>query len=426
MSKRKHLIIGCGGAALSALKKIRKSGSDDEVKLVTMEDYLPYSPMSLPYLISGTKKEEEIYITENDFFDKMDAAFVRGKQVDRIEPDQNKVFYADGESESFDTLLIATGSDPKLQSVLVSANIPGFHIMDDYVGLKDIKDNSRVTILGVGFVGTELAVSLSEKGHAVHLIAPRDRILRPYFDAELDDIIIDLFSEKGIPIDLNWGEVAAIYRPNHSIEVTFESGKKTTTDVLIPATGVTPRISFLKESGLRINEGLVVDETMKTSKDNIFAAGDVAEAPGFYNGNKGLSLTWPSAVEQGRIAGSNMAGVEAAYAGWLSLNAFNFFGHFALSIGEFTASEKDDVLIDKDEENRRFGKIVCRDNKLIGANFFNVDVDGGALQHLIRNRVDVGAHQQQLLSNPKEMGRWLMHESEKKGTLSLEHQEIKK
>jgi phenylglyoxylate dehydrogenase epsilon subunit len=242
----------------------------------------------------------------------------------------------------------------------------------------------------------------------------------------LDDIIIDLFSEKGIPIDLNWGEVAAIDRPNHSIEVTFESGKKTTTDVLIPATGVTPRISFLKGSGLRINEGLVVDETMKTSKDNIFAAGDVAEAPGFYNGNKGLSLTWPSAVEQGRIAGSNMAGVEAAYAGWLSMNAFNFFGHFALSIGEFTASEKDDVLIDKDKENRRFGKIVCRDNKLIGANFFNVDVDGGALQYLIRYRVDVGVHQQQLLSNPKEMGRWLMHESEKKSTLSVEHQEIKK
>ena len=260
----------------------------------------------------------------------------------------------------------------------------------------------------------------------VHLIAPRDRILRPYFDAELDDIIIDLFSEKGIPIELNWGEVAAIERHDQSIEVTFESGQKITTDVLIPATGVTPRISFLKESGLRINEGLVVDRTMKTSKDNIFAAGDVAEAHGFYNGNKGLSLTWPSAVEQGRIAGSNMAGIEAAYDGWLSMNAFNFFGHFALSIGEFAASEKDGALIDKDAESKRFGKIVCQDNKLIGANFFNVDVDGGALQYLIRNRVDVGAHRQQLLSNPKEIGRWLMHESEKKNTLSLEHQEIKK
>jgi phenylglyoxylate dehydrogenase epsilon subunit len=426
MPKRKHLIIGCGGAALSALKQIRKSGSDDEVKLVTMEDYLPYAPMSLPYLISGTKKEEEIFITEKGFFDKMNATFARGKRVDRIEPDRNTVFYADGESETYDTLLITTGSKPRLQSELTAAKIPGFHIMDDYVGLKEIKDNSRVTILGVGFVGTELAVSLVEKGHMVHLIAPRDRILRPYFDAELDDIIIDLFSEKGIPIELNWGEVAAIERHDPSIEVTFESGQKITTDVLIPATGVTPRISFLKESGLRINEGLVVDRTMKTSRDNIFAAGDVAEAPGFYNGNKGLSLTWPSAVEQGRIAGSNMVGVVAAYDGWLPMNAFNFFGHFALSIGEYIASEKDEALIDKDKENRRFGKIVCHANKLIGANFFNVDVDGGALQYLIRNRIDVGAHRQQLLSNPKEIGRWLMHESEKKNTLSLEHQEIKK
>ncbi len=425
MPKRKHLIVGSGGAALGALKQIRKSGCDDEVKLVTMEDYLPYSPMSLPYLISGTKKEEDIFITENGFFDKMNASFARGKRVDRIEPDYNKVFYADGKSETYDTLLIATGSKPKLQSVLTAAKIPGFHIMDDYVGLKKIKDNSRITILGVGFVGTELAVSLVEKGHMVHLIAPRARILRPYFDAELDDFIIDLFSEKGIPIELNWGEVAAIERHDQSIDITFENGKKVTTDVLIPATGVIPRISFLKESGLRINEGLVVDRTMKTSKDNIFAAGDVAEAPGFYNGNKGLSFSWPSAVEQGRIAGSNMAGVEAIYDGWLPINAFNFFGRFALSIGEFAASEKDGALIDKDTENKRFGKIVCQDNKLIGANFFNVDVDGGALQHLIRNRVDMGAHRQQLLSNPKEIGRWLVHESEKRDTLSLEHQEIK-
>jgi len=322
--------------------------------------------------------------------------------------------------------LIATGSDPKLQPVLVSANIPGFHIMDDYAGLKNIEDNSRVTILGVGFVGTELAVSLTEKGHGVHLIAPRERILRPYFDADLDDIVIDLFSEKGIPIELSWGEVTALERPNHSIAVTFDSGKKITTDVLVPAAGVTPRISFLKDSGLRINEGLVVDRTMKTSKDNIFAAGDVAEAPGFFDGNNGQSLTWPSAVEQGRIAGSNMAGVEAVYDGWLSMNAFNFFGHFALSIGEFGASENDDVFIDKDKGKKHFRKIVCRDNRLIGANFFNVDVDGGALQYLIRNRVNIGTHQKELLNKPKEIGRWLMHESEKKNALSLEHQETRK
>jgi phenylglyoxylate dehydrogenase epsilon subunit len=408
MSKRKHLIIGCGAAALGALRQIRKLGSDDEVKLVTMEDYLPYSPMSLPYLVSGKRKEEEIYIVDNDFFDEMDAAFIRGKRVDRIEPYHNSVIYDDGRSESYDTLMIATGSEPKLQPELIAAKIPG-----------------RITILGAGFVGTELAVSLAERGHAVHLIAPRERILRPYFDADLDEFIIDLFIEKGIRIDLNWGEVTEVGRHNPSIDVAFARGKKTATDMLVPATGVMPRISFLKGSRLRINEGIAVDRRMKTNIDNIFAAGDVAETANFCTGQSGLSLTWPSAVEQGKIAGSNMVDVEAAYDGWLSLNAFNFFGHFALSIGEFAASAGDAALVQKDVTNRRFGKIVCRDNRLIGANFFNIDVDGGVLQYLIRNRVDVGDHKELLLGKPKETGRWLMHTAERKSTLALEKQEIK-
>ncbi len=408
MRKRKHLIIGCGGAALSALKQIRKSGSDDEVQLVTMENYSPYSPMSLPFLVSGKRKEEEIYIVDNGFFDEMNAAFVKGKRVDRIEPERNKVYFDDGQEESYDTLLIAAGSEPKLQPELVEANIPGFHIMDDYIGLKDLEDEGKVAILGAGFIGVELAVSLVEKGRPVHLIAPRERILRPYFDADLDEIIIDLFSEKGVRIDLNWGEAVEVVRRGRAIDITFSSGKKTTTDMLIPAAGVTPRISFLKGSGLEINEGVVVDGMMRTNMNNIFAAGDVAETAGFFPGQSGLSLTWPGAVEQGRIAGSNMAGVEAEYDGWLSMNAFNFFGHYALSIGEFIASEGDDALVHKDAGNRRFGKIVCRDNRLIGANFCNVDVDGGALQHLIRNRIDVGAHQELLLENPKETARWLV------------------
>ncbi len=110
----------------------------------------------------------------------------------------------------------------------------------------------------------------------------------------------------------------------------------------------------------------------------------------------------------------------------MSVNGFKYFGHFALSIGEFSASAEDAALVQKDENNRRFGKIVCRDNRLIGANFFNIDVDGGALQYLIRNRIDVGDHKELLLGKPKEAGRWLMQAAEKKSTLALENQEIKK
>ena len=420
LQKRKHFVFGSGAAGLSALKQIRKLGSHDEVKLVTMEDCSPYSPMSLPYLISGRRKESEIYIADSDYFHRMKATLVRGRRIEAIDPNHDRVIYENGESESYDTLLIATGSEPSIQPILREADIPGFHIMNDYMRLKDLKDKSKITILGAGFVGMELAVALCEKGHKVSVIAPRERILRLYFDPELDDLIISLFRDQGIQINLRWGEVTEVKKGDTTFEAVFAEGHKIETGLLIAATGVTPRVSFLKGSGINVNKGIVVNGQMRTNISNIFAAGDVAEAPSFFTGKNGLSLIWPSAIEQGKIAGSNMIEEEAVYDGWLSMNTFNFFGHVALSIGEFMASEGDDVFEEKDAGKRKYIKMVYRDNRLVGANFFNIDVDGGAVRYLIKNRVDVGPHKKLLLKKPKEASLWLMGQAETRSTLSLE------
>jgi phenylglyoxylate dehydrogenase epsilon subunit len=177
---------------------------------------------------------------------------------------------------------------------------------------------------------------------------------------------------------------------------------------------------MLDGSRIEANRGILVDNRMSTNLDGIYAAGDVAEAPNFFTGKNGLSPILPSAVEQGKIAGSNMAGEKALYDGWLSMNLYNFFGHLAISIGEFMANSTDEVLTERDDDKREYRKIICRDNRLVGANFFNIDLDGGVLQYLIKNRIHIGPSKRQLLEQPKEVSLWLMHEAEKKGTLSLE------
>jgi NAD(P)H-nitrite reductase large subunit len=116
-----------------------------------------------------------------------------------------------------------------------------------------------------------------------------------------------------------------------------------------------------------------------------------------------------------------MIGEEAFYDGWLSMNVYNFFGHLAVSVGQFEPSDGDKVLSEKEAEKRQYKKILYRDNRLTGANFFNIDVDGGVIQYLIRNRIDIGPHKELLLEKPKEVSLWLMMEAEKKSTLSLEH-----
>jgi phenylglyoxylate dehydrogenase epsilon subunit len=386
-----------------------------------MEGYLPYSPMSLPYLISGRRKESEIYTADENFFDRMDATLIRGKQAMRIYPPENRVIFDDNSSETYDTLLIATGSDPLLQPVLIEADIPGFHVMDDYFYLKEkTKNMGKVIILGAGFVGTELAVSLAEKGHEVTIVAPRERILRLYFDAQLDDLIIDLFAEHGIRVERNWGEVNRVNKVNGSFELDFSSGKKGKADMVIAATGVIPRISLIEGSGIRVRRGVVVDRNMKSNIPNIFAAGDVAEAPHLLTGENGLSLIWPSAVEQGKVAGSNMAGEERQYEGWLSMNIFNFLGHVAQSIGEAAPLKEDETFVDRDEDARSFKKLIIRKGKLVGAQFFNVEVDGGVIRYLVKRGVNVGPHKELLLDKPKEVGLWLMNRSEGEDASSLE------
>ncbi len=111
MPKRKHLILGAGSAGLSAAEEIRRINTEDEIKIVSAEDYPPYSPTVLPYLLSGRTDEAHLSMRKDDYFDTIGATFARGKEVVRLLPKSQEVVYKDGEQEKYDTLLIASGAD---------------------------------------------------------------------------------------------------------------------------------------------------------------------------------------------------------------------------------------------------------------------------------------------------------------------------
>jgi phenylglyoxylate dehydrogenase epsilon subunit len=416
-------MIGCGSAALSALKRMRKLGSEDEVKLVTMENHAPYSPMSLPYLLSGKKRESDIYLTESHFFDSMKATLITGRRVTGIHPGDKSVAYDNGGKESYDTLLIATGSQPVKPRIkgLEGKHFLGFHTLDDYHEIREhLREASEVVVLGAGLVGMEVAAALSERGYKVRVLEKEKRVLPLSFDEPVGAYISQIYAEHSVDVFLD-KEVTEIRTTTNKREIVCADGDVFQADLMVCCVGVSSRVSMLDGSGIEADRGVLVDNRMRTNMDGIYAAGDVAEAPDFFTGKNGLSPILPSAVEQGKIAGSNMIGEKAFYDGWLSMNLYNFFGHLAVSIGEFTSSNGDEVLTERDDDKREYGKIVCRENRLVGANFFNVDLDGGVLQYLIKNRIDISASKSRLLEQPKEVGLWLMHEAEKRGTLSLEH-----
>jgi phenylglyoxylate dehydrogenase epsilon subunit len=419
LKKRKQIIIGSGTAALSALRQIRKAGCDDEVALLTMENYAPYSPMSLPYIVSErVTGPSSIQMVSDNFFDVMGATFLKEAKVTGIIPPERKVVLDGGKSMVYDRLLIATGSDPIIPEIAGKVGGMGFHVMDDCLALiEKLKGTKKVAILGAGLVAMEMAAALREKNHEVIVIAPRERILRNYFDIDASGRIISLFEDQGVTVHLNWGELTQAERAGNSLGMRFGSGETVGTDILLACIGVKARTSFLTGSGISIGQGIKVDRQMKTNVPDIFAAGDVAEAADFFSGRQGVNPILPSAVGQGKTAGNSMADQESVYEGWLSMNTFNFFGHLATSVGKTVPDAGDDVLVKK---NGGYGKVICREGKLLGAAFLDTDIDAGVIQYLIRRQIDMGKYKDALLETPREVAFWLMHEAEKADTITKE------
>jgi phenylglyoxylate dehydrogenase epsilon subunit len=425
LEKKRILIVGCGTAALSALKQIRKVNSQAEVKLVSMESHLPYSPTSLPYVISGRMKESEIAMAAEDFFEQMDAVWLRGKKVERVDAAEGTVILDSGEKESFDALLIATGSEPVMPQIpgLSDGQALVLRTLDQARDLAARMEVSKTAIvLGAGLIGMHVAQCLAEKGVQVKVVEMLPRILPAYFDEDASGMIQGVLERHGITF-VTGRKADRVTWKKTGVEVTLKSGEALEADLLLVATGVTPRTAFLEGSGIEINGGInggiLVDNRMRTSVTNIFAAGDVAAAQSFLAGEHGINAILPNAAEQGKVAGSNMAGQAMEYEGWLPMNAFKFFGHLAVSVGKASPSAGDEVLAGSHEENG-YRRLICSNGLLLGATFIDTDVNAGVFQYLIRKRVNVGPHKEILLRAPREASVWLMQDAERKATVSLE------
>jgi len=424
LEKKKHVIVGCGTAALSALKRMRQNNAADDIEVVSMEPHLPYSPTSLPYLISGKIQESEISMVTESFFDRMRAVWARGrgKRVERLDTGKSQVIYESGEREAYDSLLIATGSEPVVPSIpgLKQEEALQLRTLDHARALIDkIKGTRTAIILGAGLIGMHVAQCLAEKGMKVKVVEMQPRILPSYFDADASPMIQRVLEQHGITFFVN-KQVAEVYSKKGFVGVALKGGDALEADLLLVATGVRPRTSLVNGSGIEVDNGILVDRQMRTNVSNVFAAGDVAAAKSFFTGKHGLNPILPSAAEQGNVAGSNMVGEVKEYEGWLPMNTFNFFGHRAVSVGETTPVEGDEVLAEANGKKETYRKLIYRQGKLVGATFLSTDVDAGVFQYLVRKRVEISQYKNSLLALPRETSLWLMREAERKETVSIE------
>lgn len=415
MQRTHYLIVGASHAALSALHAIRLHDSEQEITLLTRDDSLPYSPTVLPYVVSGRSAPERVFLRDEGYFAQHKVNYLRGAKVQKVDAGASAVELADGNKIEFDKLLLATGAAPMLPPIPGLAGLK-HHVLRtlaDAIALREALPRiKRALVLGGGLIGMHAAENLAKGGVAVSVVEMQPHVLAGYFDPEASSMIEKAFAAKGVRLFLD-ASVASFAAQGEGCRAKLADGTELDADLLLVATGVAPVTDFLAGSGVETERGVLVDEHMRTNIANIWAAGDVAQARGFFTPERIINGILPDAVDQGRIAGMAMAedpGTKS-YAGGVPLNTYSFFGQQAVSVGVHeTALEPSGVEVKKqvDAEENRYLKIVLKDGKLAGIFGVNSAFDPGIMWELILRAIDLGEEKLAFLRSPQQTARALM------------------
>lgn len=385
----KHLIIGCGPAALSAAATLRKADPAGKVTILSRERVKPYARMALPYLLAGKVEEKDFFLTEPE-----GTELLLGEEAERVDPQGREVATASGKRFAYDRLLIATGATPE-RPTIDGVDLPFVFTVRDLADVKGIRERlpgqaGRAVIAGAGPVGMELGDALHGLGMAITFVVASNRVFSTILDTPAAEFVGRKLEEKGIEI-LTTEDIVRIGRNG---EVLLKSGGTRQCDIVILGKGVAPCIPFLAGSGIAVGRGVRVDDRQETSCPGIYAAGDVVETKDIVYGDRRVNALWPVAVEQGRVAGLNMAGVPTVYPGGLSRNILRVFGLSILTAGR-GRDEGPDVRRSKTGEN--YHKIVLDRGALVGMIFVGEARGEGLYTALMKSGTDVSPYADLLL-----------------------------
>lgn len=412
MEQTKYLIVGSSHAALEAVNAIRMHDAEGSLTMATRDAHLPYSPTVLPYVVSGRSTADRIGLRDAAFFAARQVSYHAGKALTRLCADRNLAEFADGSRIAYEKILLATGASP------VVPPIPGieavsYHVLrtlDDALALRvAIQSSRQAVVLGAGLVGMHAAENLVKAGASVTIVEMSDQLTSGYFDRTAAALIEKAFTDNGARI-MTGSRVVRLDPTATGTLLTLAGGATLEADLLLVATGVRPEMDYLDGSGVASERGILVDDGMQTSVANVYAAGDCAQAKGFFTDTRIMNAILPDATEQGRIAGMAMAGDPGRkqYPGGVPLNTYHFFGRHAISVGSSAEPEGAEVLIRFDEASGRYLKVILKDSRLLGIYGVNEFFDGGVMRQLILRRVDLAPHKERFFADPLTVGRELM------------------
>lgn len=401
----RYMLIGAGPAGVVAAETLRKADPAGEIVLLGDEPEPPYSRMALPYFLVGTIDEAGTYLRKSEsHYDELGIAF-RHARAETVHPADHAVTLAGGERVAYDRLMIATGShtvQPKIPGIELPGVHPCWTLADSREIARLATPDSRVVLMGAGFIGCIVLESLLKRGVKPTVVEMADRMVPRMMNATAGGLIKKWCATKGIEV-LTSTQVTAIEETGtvpDRLRVVLDKGAPLKATLVVVATGVRPTIGFLKGSGIETDFGIRVDSHLKSSVDDVYAAGDVAQGPDFMGGWS-VHAIQPTAVEHGRIAALNMAGGHATYHGSLAMNVLDTAGLVSSSFGQWQGVDGGDSVERVDEARFRYIRLEFDGDVLVGAICLGRTDQIGVLRGLIQSRVKLGEWKARLLEDPQ-------------------------
>ena len=365
------VVIGAGQAAGQAAASLRQEGFEGEITIIGDEAQAPYQrpPLSKAYL-SGEVGLDRVLVRPENFYADKGINLQTGVRVESINRAEKTIATSTGSTLSYDKLLIATGSRPRILNI-EGSDLEGLHYLrtvDDVDGIRTAMEAAKnVCIVGGGYIGLEVAAVAKKAGHNVTVLEMEDRILQRVTTAEMSEFYHALHTGRGVDIRVNT-MVSGFAGENGRVTSVLCGDESIPADLVIVGIGIIPNVELAEAAGLTCDNGIVVNDHCQTSDPDIYAAGDCTNHPNPILDRRLRLESVPNAMEQARTACSNMLGGDKTYAAvpWFWSDQYEL----KLQMVGFSA-DGDQSVLRGDKASNEFAVFYLKDGNVVAVDAVN-------------------------------------------------------
>lgn len=387
MAKQKIVLIGNGMAGIRTLEEILKLSPDAfDITVFGKEPYPNYNRIELSKVLQGDTSVSDITLNEWHWYEDNNIKLYPGETVTTIDKDQQIVYTDKERKESYDQLIIATGSDPVILPLpgIDKQGVTAFRDIEDCEKMVDYsKKYKKAAVIGGGLLGLEAARGLLNLGMEVDVVHLSDSLMERQLDKEAGALLKKELEEQGMNFLLE-KQTSEILGDDHVSGLRFNDGEEIEADLIVMAVGIKPNVALAKETGIEVNRGIVVNDYLETNTPNIYSVGECAEHREMVYG-----LVAPL-YQQGQVLAKRICGVEdEGYQGSVVSTQLKVSGVDVFSTGQITEDENTKSIKVFDDWRGVYKKIIVNQGKITGSVLFGDTGDGNRLLSLIKKGADV-------------------------------------